>query len=168
MPRRARAQDVLAIRRPAWWRGLRLATATTIAIWAAAPVAARARVAATSGGSDDSVSDLRGDRPVYVTGIGRVKLCKRCGQPEGAVPLPARARRRGAPWRSARWRRASNARPQGARRQGGDAGDGRAGRARRDDRRWARASKSSAALVAPSRTMSSRCRATTATASSRG
>jgi translation initiation factor 1 len=29
------------------------------------------------------VSDLRGDRPVYVTGIGRVKLCKRCGMPEG-------------------------------------------------------------------------------------
>ena len=28
------------------------------------------------------MSDLRGDRPVYVTGIGRVKLCKRCGQPE--------------------------------------------------------------------------------------
>ncbi len=29
------------------------------------------------------MSDLRGDRPVYVTGIGRVKLCKRCGEPEG-------------------------------------------------------------------------------------
>lgn len=28
------------------------------------------------------MSDLRGDRPVYVTGIGRVKLCKRCGEPE--------------------------------------------------------------------------------------
>ncbi len=28
------------------------------------------------------MSDLRNDRPVYVTGIGRVKLCKRCGMPE--------------------------------------------------------------------------------------
>jgi translation initiation factor 1 len=28
------------------------------------------------------VSSLRGDRPVYVTGIGRIKLCKRCGEPE--------------------------------------------------------------------------------------
>ncbi|HEX2350563.1 MAG TPA: stress response translation initiation inhibitor YciH [Ktedonobacterales bacterium] len=28
------------------------------------------------------MSDSRGDRPVYVTGIGRIKLCKRCGQPE--------------------------------------------------------------------------------------
>ncbi len=29
------------------------------------------------------MSDLRGDRPVYVTGVGRIKVCKRCGQPEG-------------------------------------------------------------------------------------
>ena len=29
------------------------------------------------------MSDLRGDRPVYVTGIGRIKVCKRCGMPEG-------------------------------------------------------------------------------------
>ena len=28
------------------------------------------------------MSSLRGDRPVYVTGIGRIKLCKRCGEPE--------------------------------------------------------------------------------------
>ncbi len=29
------------------------------------------------------MSSGRGDRPVYVTGIGRIKLCKRCGEPEG-------------------------------------------------------------------------------------
>lgn len=28
------------------------------------------------------MSSARGDRPVYVTGIGRIKLCKRCGEPE--------------------------------------------------------------------------------------
>ena len=28
------------------------------------------------------MSSGRGDRPVYVTGIGRIKLCKRCGEPE--------------------------------------------------------------------------------------
>ena len=28
------------------------------------------------------MSSLRGDRPVYVTGIGRIKMCKRCGEPE--------------------------------------------------------------------------------------
>lgn len=29
------------------------------------------------------MSNLRGDRPVYVTGVGRIKVCTRCGQPEG-------------------------------------------------------------------------------------
>ncbi len=28
------------------------------------------------------MSSLRGDRPVYITGIGRIKQCKRCGEPE--------------------------------------------------------------------------------------
>lgn len=28
------------------------------------------------------MSNLSGDRPVYVTGIGRIKLCNRCGEPE--------------------------------------------------------------------------------------
>ncbi len=38
------------------------------------------------------MSDLRGDRPVYVTGIGRIKLCKRCGLPEDQCRCQQQAR----------------------------------------------------------------------------
>lgn len=51
-------------------------SARAMTLAGAAPVAALALVAPTNPMSASQ------DRPVYVTGIGRIQYCKRCGQPE--------------------------------------------------------------------------------------